>query len=38
MRDLNIKQYIEHYSALLEELSKLVEEQKLERVDKKLTL
>ena len=38
MRDLNIKQYIEHYSALLEELSKSVDEQKLERVDKTLTL
>jgi hypothetical protein len=37
MRDLNIKQYIEHYSALIEELSKSVDEQKLDRVDKKLT-
>ena len=38
MRDVNMRKFIEHYSALLEDLSKAVEEQKNEKVDKKLTL
>lgn len=38
MRDVNMRQFVEHYSALLEDLSKAVEEQKNEKVDKKLTL
>ena len=38
MRDVNMRKFIEHYSALLEDLSKAVDEQKNEKVDKKLTL